>query len=139
MEQILIFQIGPEYLGLEAIKILQVSEPMTPVRVPTTPEYISGIANFRGSVIPVIDVRKRLGIAVQPNQSEPMMIVAEEEDRKIGLIVDRVVGLRQIKIETLAAHADLVATKTEKDFFKNIARLPEYPVFVLDLKKILTK
>lgn len=139
MEQILIFQVGPEYLGLEAVKIHQISDPMKPVRVPNAPVHILGIANFRGAVIPVIDLRRRLGIEPLDRQAEPMMIVAEEATRKVGLVVDRVVGLKRIKPEAIDSHPQLVSTKFDREFFRGVCRLTEYPVFLLDLKKILTK
>ncbi len=139
MEQIVIFQIGPEYLGIKAVKVHQISEPIEAVRIPNIPDYILGIINFRGTVIPLIDLKRRLEVEPTTNQKEQMMIIAEEEGRKAGLIVDRVIGLKQIPVESLEVHPQLIATKFEKEFFQGIARLPEYPVFLLDLKKIMTK
>jgi purine-binding chemotaxis protein CheW len=139
MEQILVFQIGPERLAFDAAKIHQVSEPIETVRVPGSPEYITGIVNFRGMVIPVIDLRKRLGLGPAADQSETMMIVAEENERRLGLVVDRVIGLRQIRAQAIEKTAQLLATKFDKEFFTGIVRLPECPVLLLDLKKLLTK
>ena len=139
MEQVLIFQIGPEHLAIEAAKIHKISEPMESVRVPSSPDYVLGIVNFRGMVIPVVDLRKRLGVEPAADQTETMVVIVEEDNRKMGLVVDRVIGLRQIRPESIEKHPQLLATKFDKEFFKGIARLPEFPVLLLDLKKLLLK
>ncbi len=139
MEQILIFQIGLEQIGLEATKVHQITEPTEAVRVPGAAEYITGIINFRGDVIPVIDLRKRLGVKPGVKPEDQMTIIAEEAGRKLGLIVDRIIGLRQIKSTMVEYQPQLVATEFDKEFFKGIVRLEELPVLILDLKKLLLK
>ncbi len=139
MEQVLVFQIGPEYLAIDAAKTHQIAEPMESVRVPGSPDYVLGIVSFRGMVIPVVDLRKRLGVEPAPDQTQTMVVIVEEENRRLGLVVDRVVGLRRIQPQSVEKHPQLLATKFDKEFFKGIARLPEFPVLLLDLKKLLLK
>lgn len=84
------FEIGGQEfcIDIRAVREIRGWTPATPM--PQTPEYIRGVINLRGSVMPVLDLRNRLGLGVTDPSSRHVIVVVQHEDRVAGLLVDAV-------------------------------------------------
>lgn len=88
--QLVVFKLGREEYGISILQVQEIKRMTDITRVPHTPDYITGVINLRGSVLPVIDLKKRLGLATQPYTDETRIVIIKVEEVSVGMIVDAV-------------------------------------------------
>ena len=86
--QIVGFRIGRETFGLPISLVHEIVRPPEITNVPHAPEYVEGVMNLRGRIVPVIDLRRRFGGAAIANSRKNRVLVVDVESRAVGLIVD---------------------------------------------------
>ncbi|BBB93162.1 MAG TPA: chemotaxis protein CheW [Methylomusa anaerophila] len=88
--QLVVFKLGREEYGIGILQVQEIKRMTDITRVPHTPEYIKGVMNLRGSVLPVIDLKKRLSLPPQDYTDDTRIIIVKVEDITVGMIVDAV-------------------------------------------------
>ncbi|HXI10918.1 MAG TPA: chemotaxis protein CheW, partial [Thermodesulfobacteriota bacterium] len=88
--QLVTFRLGNEEFSLDILKVQEIIRHMDLTRVPKTPDFVDGVINLRGRVIPVLDLRKRFGLPKDENTNETRIIVVDVDNRTVGLKVDAV-------------------------------------------------
>lgn len=134
--QFLTFAIENEDYGIEVENIKEIITVCDITLVPHTPEYLKGVINLRGEIIPVIDVREKFQKPLKEYDKHTCIIVIEYEDYALGLIVDRV------KEVIFINDKDLVLPPKDKydyfnEFIKMIGHYEEDIKLILDLNKLL--
>jgi purine-binding chemotaxis protein CheW len=94
--QYLTFMLGDGYYGLEVRKVREIVAMMDITPVPRTQPYICGVVNLRGHVIPVMDLRLKLGLPAVESNPRTCIIVVSRGDSEIGMIVDKVCDVTNI-------------------------------------------
>ncbi|NLK61967.1 MAG: purine-binding chemotaxis protein CheW [Fusobacteria bacterium] len=136
----LTFSLGNENYGvkIELVKEIIAMMPITPI--PKTPEYIKGILNLRGKIIPIVDLRLKFSMNwIEYNDRTSIIVVEvskENKVRNVGIAVDKVAEVIDIKTDEIEEFDD-DATKTEDDFIIGIAKLKDKVVMLLDIENIL--
>lgn len=132
--QLVVFEVGQRAYALRVEQVIEVLRMVAISPLPDTPPWLAGMLNFRGQVIPVMDLRTRLGAPrPQPDLNTPIMVVTTGE-RMAGLIADVVREVISLPVaavrapDTLTGQAQVVAT---------IARVRERLVVLLDLERLL--
>jgi purine-binding chemotaxis protein CheW len=105
--------------------------------VPNTLPFMKGVINLRGSVVPVIDMRKKFNMAERMYNNFTVIIIVEVNERLIGMIVDSVSDVINIPLKNLQESPHFTAA-IETDFIKGIGRINEKLVIILDVDRILT-
>lgn len=136
MDTLIIFKILDELIGLDIKKVREVTELPAVVSVPRAPEFLLGLANIRGEVIPIISLRRRLGLS--GDEICNLSLVVEDDERIAGLRVDELVGTKKINEKNINKNSELLSTKKEKDFFLGVYETDERPILILNLQKVLT-
>ena len=90
MDQMISFSVGTEQYGVDIRKVREVILPGEITPLPRAPDFVKGMINLRGDVIPVIDLRDKLGRAGGGRPGEDRIIVVEISEKLIGMIVDAV-------------------------------------------------
>ncbi|TCO73136.1 chemotaxis protein CheW [Marinisporobacter balticus] len=132
----LIFSLGEGEYGIEikyVIEIIRIQE-ITPI--PDTLEYIKGVINLRGKIIPVMDVRHRFKKEERVYDDRTCIVVIEVKEVFIGLIVDRVVEVASIA-DTDIALPPKINKNTENKYIKGIGKSEEKIKLLLDCAKLL--
>jgi purine-binding chemotaxis protein CheW len=137
MDTIIVFRVGEELIGIDIAKVREVTEVQVPVAVPRAPDFLLGLVNVRGEVVPVLSLRKRLGFG--GDELGSVLLVVDHEGRVAGLKVDALLGTRKIVESNIRKDSELLSTKKEKDFFLGVYETDEKPVLILDLSKTLSK
>jgi len=134
-EQHVIFALGDGYYGLpvEAVEAIIKMQPIT--RIPKTPTYIRGVTNLRGTVLPVIDLRQRLGLSAAEESEQTRIVVTHSQGGSAGLIVDSVDSVSRIDAEQIEP-PPLRALSTSAAYLRGVARLGERLVLLLDLDRV---
>lgn len=137
METLIIFKVVDEYLGIDIRKVREVTELSSYVPVPKAPDFLLGLANIRGEVVPIISLRARLGATGKELSS--MLLVVEEGERIAGLMVDGLIGTKKIDDRLININSELLSTKRQKNFFLGVYEAEEKPILILNLAKVLEK
>jgi len=136
----LTFALGPEEYGLEILKVREIIGYMEITAVPQTPEYVKGVINLRGQVIPVIDLRAKFGMTTAEVTEETCIIVVEISTAggksSTGIVVDRVQEVLDI------AEADIEDTpqfgsNVESDFIMGMGKIGDSVKILLDIDRVL--
>lgn len=136
--QLVSFNIGDEEFGVDILKVQEINRMVDITRVPNSPEYVEGVINLRGKVIPIINMRKRLGMTPKPLDKDTRIIVVEIEKKVVGFIVDSVNEVLRINKSITEPPPSMVAG-IDSDFITAIAKLEDRLLILLDLEKILTR
>ena len=105
-------------------------------RVPNTPDFIKGVINLRGNVIPVIDVRKRFGLSKTKVSDLTRIIVVEIEEKYVGLLVDNVHQVVRMSPSEIDPPSSLLEGVSE-DFISGIGRLKDRLIVIIKIGYIL--
>ena len=87
--QLVGFIVGDEEYAIPILNIQEIIKPIEYTRVPSVPDYVLGVFNLRGNVIPLIDLRKRFSLNVTKQSSNTRYIVMKDEDNIAGFVIDR--------------------------------------------------
>jgi len=106
------------------------------MRMPQAPDWVAGVTDLRGKVLPVVDLRKRLGLEAREADPNSRIIVVRAGGSAVGMIVDGV-----SEVLTLPDHAvepaPALATRLETGFISGVARLDRRLIILLDLPRVL--
>ena len=133
------FKLGNEEYGLGILKVRELIGLMDITRVPGTSEFIRGVINLRGKVIPVVDLRLKFGMAKTIDTDQTVIIVVQHSvgtaDLAMAILVDEVLDIRGERIEP-APNFGSQAFST--DFILGIGKIDKRVIFLLDIDRILT-
>ena len=133
-EQTIIFYLGDELYGLPITAIQEIIRLKRITPVPGADSYIEGVTNLRGRIIPVLDLRRRLGLETREPTPETRIIVIEVEGQQAGLIVDAVKEVAYFSPDSVSPPSTLAS---EGEFLQGVAREPDRLGGLLNLKSLL--
>jgi len=136
--QIVGFRIGRETFGLPIGIVREIVRVPEITSVPNAPEYIEGVINLRGRIIPVVDLRKRFGQEATTLNKKSRIVVVELNGRSVGLIVNsasEVLRLPPSEIE----QPNTVFQEGELDYITGVGKIQGRLVILLDLNRILQR
>lgn len=136
--QLVTFRLGNEEFSLDILRVQEIIRHMELTRVPRTPDFVDGVINLRGRVIPVLDLRKRFGLASDERTNETRIIVVDVDSKTVGLKVDAVSEVLRLPADTVEP-APAIVTGAESDYIKGVGKLDGRLLILLDVEKILTK
>jgi purine-binding chemotaxis protein CheW len=135
------FFVGDGLYGIDIMRIKEVLQARPyPIRpVPLAPKIIEGVIQLRGVVIPVIDLRKRFEVEIDPEQDRlNKLIIVSVRGRIVGLKVDRVVGELRVPADSMRpAPSMLNGDESAESFFAGVCKIGEDMVFILNLEGLL--
>lgn len=131
----LTFFIDDECYGLDIANVKEIIASMNITNVPKTPNYIKGVINLRGTVIPIVDVRLKFGMEEREYDINTAIVINEIDNVSIGFVVDRVEDVLSIKHSALTEPPKFGAS-VDTSFIENVAQIDKSVVMILNLKKI---
>ncbi len=135
--QLVTFSIGEEEFGVNILKVQEINRTMEITKVPRAPEFVEGVINLRGKVIPIIDLRRRFGLVSKPEDKDTRIIVIEINNIIVGFVVDAVSEVLRIPASTVEPPPPVVAG-VESDYISGVGKLKDRLLIMLDLDKILS-
>lgn len=135
--QLVSFTIGREEFGVDILKVQEINRMFQITKVPNSPEYVDGVINLRGRVIPVIDLRCKLGLARKEHDKDTRIIVVDLSGRTMGFIVDKVKEVLRIPGNIIEPPPDLAAGMNA-EYITAVGKLEDRLLILLDLEKIIT-
>lgn len=133
------FVIAEELFGVDILMVQEIIKDASITAIPDSPEFIEGVVNLRGNIIPVIDLRTRLKLPgrLSENKAEIWIIILNINDRVTGFIVDRVTHVVRLPADSIKPAPDLVVSGLKSDYIRGVCRHDQQLLAILDFNKIL--
>jgi purine-binding chemotaxis protein CheW len=135
--QLVVFNIGNESYGVEIDTVESIIKMQEITKLPHAPEFVEGVTNLRGTVVPIIDLRKRFGLESEEPTRETRIMIANMNDTHVGMVVDSVTQVVRISTDAIEPPPQMSIT-VDSAFIKGIAKLDNMLIILLDLKKVLS-
>ena len=139
--QYLTFKLDEEVFALDVAKVREILEYTTVTKVPQTPDFMRGVINLRGSVVPVIDLRLKFGMSATERSINTCIIVAEvgmdDETILLGALADSVQEVNEMEPGQIEA-APHIGTRLNTDYIKGMGKKDGNFVMILDIDKVFT-
>ena len=134
----MVFDLSTEAYGVDIGAVREIIRLQDITKVPRTPEFVEGVINLRGKVIPVVDLRKRFGLPAEEESKENRIVVVDIGAQDIGVIVDAVTEVLRIASESVEPPASVIIT-ADSEYLLGIAKLDSRLIILLDLEQVLTE
>ena len=131
------FLVDTEEYGADALRVREIIRYLTPVKVPNAPESIQGVINFRGEVIPVVDLRKTFGLNPLEIDQYTVIVILETEGKIFGIVADRILDMVDIPLSKLN-DSSVGNSQANRRYLKAMVKFEGRLILILDLEKIIT-
>ena len=135
--QLVSFKIGEEEFGVDILKVQEINRMLEVTRVPNAPEFVDGVINLRGKVIPVIALRRRFGMERKESDKNTRIVVVELNGKVVGFVVDAVSEVLRIPRSLTEAPPAIVAG-IDAEYITAVGKLEDRLLILLDLERILS-
>ena len=136
-QEMLVFKLGKEEYGVDILKVQEIRgyEKVTPI--PRSPDFLKGVVNLRGTIVPVIDLRIKFGLANPAYDSFTVVIVLRMSGRIVGAVVDAVSDVVQLAPNEIRA-APRLGSIVDSSYLSGVATQDDRMILALDIEKLLS-
>jgi purine-binding chemotaxis protein CheW len=134
--QFVIFKVGPQEFALNIFQVERILRYQKPATLPKAPDFLEGVVQYHGTVVPVIDLRKRLSLEARI-RDETRLMVLELESQRVGVLVDQVVEVTRVDTSTITPPPPMVRGLAAEYITGIIAR-PGRTIVVLNAARLLS-
>jgi len=134
----LTFYLGDEEYGLEILKVQEIIGLMSITRVPRTPEFVRGVINLRGKVIPIVDLRSKFRMEAVEDTEETCIIVVQTQGVQFGVVVDRVSEVVDLKDENIEEAPEFGA-EIDTDYILGMGKSGTRVRILVDIDRVLSR
>ena len=135
--QVVVFKVGAEEFAVDILLAKEVVEPREITPVPDAEEFVEGVMNLRGNLLPIIDLRKRLRARAATTMREQRIVVANIDDRMAGLIVDGASEVIRVTDEMIEPVPDVIL-EMGASYVEGIINVKNRFITLIDLRKALS-
>ncbi|KGK86040.1 MULTISPECIES: chemotaxis protein CheW [unclassified Clostridium] len=136
--KVLIFSVGNNYYATDIMEIERILGYEEPTKLPDSPEFLEGVMNYEGNILPVISLNKKFAIESKEKSADTKIIVAKQNDYKTGIIVDLVLEVKDVKKENIEDAPQIVGG-ISKRYIKGLIKIDKKIIIFLNLATILTE
>jgi purine-binding chemotaxis protein CheW len=135
-DQLVVFQLSEQTYGIDIASVYEIIRMETITRVPRTPEFVEGVINLRGRIIPVIDLVKRFNLDHSERTNSSRIIIVDVGGNTIGMIVDAVSEVLRVNLDSIEPPPPMLHG-IDAAYLKGIAVLENRLVILLNLERVL--
>ncbi len=134
--KVVVFSLDNKEYALDVEHVVSIERMQKFTRVPHVPPYIKGVINLRGVIIPIIDLRIRMGMEEVPYDHHSRIIIVEMDNKEVGLIVDAANDVMNIQVEHIESQPDIIG-KNKQDYIMGVLRYNNRLLILLKLEQVL--
>lgn len=134
--QYVLFKLQEQEYAVDINKVKTIEKIESITRVPGAEDFVKGVINLRGEVIPVIDIRKRLSLGSIELNDESRIIIVKLEDLEVGMMVDSASEVVRIREEDIDKNPDYYS-EVDECVIEGIGKIGDRIVVILDIPKVL--
>jgi len=134
--ELLGFMLADEHYALDILEIKEIVRLHAITPVPRTPPWIKGIVTLRGVIVPIFDLRGRLGLAEIEHGPETRIVIVYRGEEFAGLIVDRITQVMRLPVESIEPPPQTIG-QVEAEYLRGVARFRDQLVILLNLARVV--
>ena len=135
-EHLVTFFLSGEEYGVDVRLVQEIIRVVEVTQVPRAPDFIKGVINLRGRIIPVIDLKRKLGLGEVVVERQTRVVVIRLRERLVGLLVDGASQVLKVPVSTIEAAPEEVV-EIDANYIRGVAKLAKRLIILVDLPKIL--
>jgi purine-binding chemotaxis protein CheW len=135
--QLVSFSVAAEEYGLDILRVQEIIRTQQLTRVPNLPDYVEGVINLRGKVIPVVALRRRLGLQSVAPDKNTRIVVVDVHGQTLGFIVDAVSEVLRIRADTVEPTPRIGTV--EREYISGVGKLESRLLLMLDLERLMNE
>jgi purine-binding chemotaxis protein CheW len=136
--QLVTFRLGNEDYAVNILKVQEINRMKEITRVPNTPQYVEGVINLRGKVIPVINLRGKFGLNDKESDTQSRIMIMDIQGITMGIVVDAVSEVLRIPANIVEPTPPM-ASNISTEYIKGIAKLEDRLIILLDMDMLVGK
>jgi len=134
----LTFRLGAEEYGIDILKVQEIRSYEAPTRIANSPDFIKGVVNLRGVIVPIVDLRLKLGCPSAEYNSFTVVIVLNVKNRVVGAVVDSVSDVLQLAPGTIRPAPELAASTVDTSFITGIGSVADRMLILMDIEGLMS-
>jgi len=136
--QLVGFTIGAEQFGVDILMVQEIIRAAPITVVPNSPDFVEGVINLRGNIIPVIELRKRLNLYTgEVDKSDTWILILDIAGRITGFIVDSVTEVLKILESSIEPPPEIIVAGLESQYIRGVCEIADKLLILLDFNRIL--
>ena len=135
--EVLVFVLGKEEYGVDILKVQEIRGYEKVTALPAAPDYLKGVVNLRGTIVPVIDLRVKFGMANPAYDSMTVVVILRIAARVIGIVVDGVSDVIRLAPGDVKP-APQLGSLVDASYLAGVATLDERMILLVDIEKFLS-
>jgi len=135
--QVVSFKLGSEEYGVEIAQVQEINRMVAVTHVPRAPQFMEGVINLRGQLIPIIDLRARFGMKRAEHTKNTRIVVTEIGAKRVGMVVDSVSEVLRLPTEAIEDAPEMI-TGVDTEYIRGVGKIEDRLIILLDLAKIIT-
>ncbi len=136
--QLVGFMIGEELFGVDILMVQEIIRETPITSIPDSPDFIEGVINLRGNIIPIIDLRKRLNLlSDNDSKKDVWIIILNVQGRVTGFIVDLVTQVLKVPVDSIKPPPELVVAGLKSQYISGVCKIDKRLLIMLDFGRIL--
>lgn len=134
--EVISFQLGEETYGVEIERVKEILKPLQITPVPRTPDYLKGVTSLRGEIIPVFDLKKRLGLEGPEEGKKRRILILSVRHETMGAMIDEVKGVIKLRRGSIEPPPTII-TGVEADFLEGVSRIDNQFIGLLNIEEVM--
>ena len=134
--EFLTFRLGAEEYGIDILKVQEIRSYEAPTRIANAPSFIKGVVNLRGVIVPIVDLRLKLGCDSNDYNSFTVVIVLNVRGRVVGAVVDSVSDVLELSRESIKPAPEM-ASAVDTSFITGISSVNERMLILMDIEGLM--
>ena|SRR5262252_402815 len=134
----LTFKLGGEEYGIDILRVQEIRSYEQPTRIANAPSYLKGVVNLRGVIVPIVDLRVRLGCAQAEYNHFTVVIVLNVKGRVVGAVVDSVSDVLELSAEAIRPAPPMASNSADNSTITGIASVGERMLILMDIVTLMS-
>ena len=135
--EFLTFRLGAEEYGIDILKVQEIRSYEQPTRIANAPSFIKGVVNLRGVIVPIVDLRLKLGCETAEYNSFTVVIVLNVKGRVVGAVVDSVSDVLALDAQTIKPAPEMNSA-VDTSFITGIGSINERMLILMDIEALMS-
>lgn len=133
------FYLGEDEYAIYISKVREIVQ-MTDIRkIPKSPQFVEGVINIRGKIIPILDLRKRFDLTInEANKQSAKILIVELERNQVGLIVDNVSEVMRFYADEIEKAPAMFSANIGSQYIQGVAKVNDKLIILLDIERLLS-
>jgi purine-binding chemotaxis protein CheW len=133
----LTFKLGGEEYGIDILRVQEIRSYEQPTRIANAPAYLKGVVNLRGVIVPIVDLRVRLGCAQAEYNHFTVVIVLNVKGRVVGAVVDSVSDVLELSAQAIRPAPPMASNGADNSYLTGIGSVGERMLILMDIETLM--